>query len=243
MKNRFLLAAAAIWLLVSQGASLATPPTVNLQLFPNGDGNSQVPLTAIGCPASITTGALVTTCFPNFDAAGSPFFDTQSINPTYSVSVTFTPAATPTDVLTIAGSSSKIIRIKQVAVSGIATTAGNASVFFNRNSAADGGGSSTAPTLTTWDTINPAPTATVALYSANPTTPALLGTLQTQKVSLPLVSTASAGTSNFPGSTAAGSLPDVVLRGGQQFSVNFGGQTMPAGTQLNVTIFWQETNS
>ena len=75
-----------------------------------------------------------------------------------------------TDVFTITGSASKIIRVLELRVSGYQTTAGVINLHVIKRSAANSGGTATTQTATPHDSNNAAATATVQAYSVNPTT-------------------------------------------------------------------------
>src|SRR5580658_7995356 len=105
-------------------------------------------------------------CTPTFSQNGI-----QSFTSTYKYSsLGNTPAAATTDIFTIAGSASKIIRVTKIVIGGANSSA---AAQFNpvivRRSAVDTGGTSTAPTAMARDTLNTGATAVLALYTANPT--------------------------------------------------------------------------
>ncbi|MEI6439061.1 MAG: hypothetical protein WCO83_02540 [Alphaproteobacteria bacterium] len=79
-------------------------------------------------------------------------------------------AASPTDVILIQGSASKLIRLRSIVIN-CATSGSNstAPVKITRRSTANTGGTFAAQTVGKHDTSDPAPTAGVSLYSANPT--------------------------------------------------------------------------
>lgn len=82
----------------------------------------------------------------------------------------FVPAANATDILTIQGSpSGKIARIRQIIVTGTATSAQNINVLLTRRTTANTGGTFTVQTLVPRDNTDNAPTCVVNLYTANPT--------------------------------------------------------------------------
>lgn len=153
-----------------------------------------------------------------------------------------TPAATPTDVLTITGSVTKTVRIKRIAVSGLATTAGQMPVTLIRRSAANTGGTSTAPTPIKHDTNDAAGTAALALYSANPTTlGTTVGNLGAKRLFLN-VSTAQEDQVVWDFSTRQDKA--LVLRGTSDIlAINLGGATVPTGGVLDFEIEYEEDNS
>lgn len=89
---------------------------------------------------------------------------------TYTAAGTVVPVTGATDLVTIIGSASKLVRLLRVIFSGtILTTAINGSVSMIKRSAADTGGTSTAPTIVPLDSSNTPATAVLAAYTANPT--------------------------------------------------------------------------
>jgi hypothetical protein len=65
----------------------------------------------------------------------------EKVIPSFAVAgVGITPAATPTDLLTITGSATRTVHIRRITVSGLATTAGTMDVSLVRRSTADAGG-------------------------------------------------------------------------------------------------------
>lgn len=95
--------------------------------------------------------------------------DTTGLKATYGVTVPLTAvAATPTDMFCLVGSGSKTVKV----IGGTGSTNGGASVPSPNNwvkrSAANTGGTTTSPTIVSFDSSNAAATATVLLYSTNP---------------------------------------------------------------------------
>lgn len=169
----------------------------------------------------------------------------QSFVHTYKVSLSNQAvAATPTDILTITGSSTKTLRITKIVLAGGSTAAGSIQTAVIRRGALDTGGTATNPAIAARDTHN----ATllggiVTLYSANPTlgstAGAGAGTLDTCRLFL---------------NTATGASPDVcaftyginndqltVIRGAtDQIAVNLQGSTLPAGTTIDIDVEYTE---
>jgi hypothetical protein len=81
----------------------------------------------------------------------------------------FTAATTATDIFTIQGSATKIIRILRVEIYVTQTTAAAGNIFLIKRSAANTGGTSVAATRAPFDSVSAAATATVQHYTANPT--------------------------------------------------------------------------
>ena len=79
-----------------------------------------------------------------------------------------TPVATSTDVVVLSGSASKVIRVTKVSIVGTATAASIYDHYLIKRTAANTGGTSTSPTPAKSDSNDPSASATLKLYSANP---------------------------------------------------------------------------
>ena len=149
-----------------------------------------------------------------------------------------TPAATPTDIFTITGSASKTIRITKIVVSGLATTAGQLNPLLVRRSAANTGGTSTAPTPLKRDTNDAAASATLALYTANPTVGTAVGTLDSCRLFLALA-TATPYACRFEFGVNNDKM--LILRGTSDIlAINFAGAAVPAGGIVDIDVEWVE---
>src|SRR5216684_7916632 len=95
--------------------------------------------------------------------------NTPLYDPGYRYAVVgITPAATPTDVLVIQGAAGIVTRIKSIKLNGVATANGNMPVQLIRRSAANTGGTSTAPVPGKVDSGDAAAaTSVLSQYSAN----------------------------------------------------------------------------
>lgn len=184
----------------------------------------------------------------NFDVAKSSVGITgvaavshESLKPTYSVCSTgFTPAATATDFWTLYGSGTKTVRLIRIKIFGFATALANVDISLIRRSAVNTSGTSFAPTILTNDTNNTAVSATVALYSVNPTPGTTVGTVEAGKLNL-----GSAGlTGNLTFEFGLRNDQQCVLRGTTQgFALNWGGAAVPSGTSLIICAEWTEDAS
>ncbi len=159
----------------------------------------------------------------------------------YTLAGIVTPAATPTDVITIAGSASKVVRVVRAAIYPVATAAGIVPALLLRRSTANSGGTSSSPTIGQHATADNAPTAVVKVYTANPaglgTLVANLGAKQTSIVTsggyLPL---------EFDGvRDGAGALKPYVLVGTTDIlAINGNGATLLAGETWGYEVSWTE---
>jgi len=171
--------------------------------------------------------------------------------PTFAVSNTFTPAATPTDLVTIFGSASKTIRVIKFEIITTNTAAGSQTYSLIKRSAVNTTGTFVAGTVVSLDSTDGiSSTATnVGHYTANASAlGAAIGTLITKRVASPVL---------VPGSFA-GVMPDagidliaslvsnglnkpITLSGtGQGLCLNFGGAALVAGQVHAYNIVWTE---
>src|SRR6266566_2868842 len=93
-----------------------------------------------------------------------------STKATYTVLITATaPYATPTDWVVLRGSASKVVTVVRTSFVGFATAATNILFTYKMHSVANTAGTSTTPAIIQRDSADPAPTASILLYSAAPT--------------------------------------------------------------------------
>lgn len=159
----------------------------------------------------------------------------------YSVVGYSTIAANPTDVFTINGSASKVIRIRQIQISGYATSASSTQLNIIRRSTANTGGTATNPTPGKRDTNDDTATATLSFYSVNPTgLGTSAGTIDGGRLGLVAATGASQiDRMNFQYGWLNEKAP--VLRGATDIlALNFGGVAMAAGAVLDIAIWWTE---
>ena len=163
---------------------------------------------------------------------------------TYMASFQITPAASGTDLFTLNGAANVNTRINDLRCDGTATAIGAGYLFGLTRSTADTGGTSTAPTAVPIDPNDPAATATLALYSANPTVGALVGNVWEGTLVYTPVATTTIGTSPIEmkfGSAVDASTEGLTLRtAAQGFALNSGGVSQPSGAKVNCSIVWSE---
>lgn len=169
--------------------------------------------------------------------------------PTYSASgVAMVPAASATDFFCLNGSTSKTISVKLIIVGGTAGTAITTPVLVNLNHSLDTGGTANTglalPVAAPMNANDPASTASLTSYSANPTvndaTPALLGVITpTFQVTT---------TANIESVYEAPTQIDPLAKGWdippagtvvKQLCLNLNGKTVTSGV-VNVTFYWTE---
>lgn len=163
-------------------------------------------------------------------------------NQTYRVVVNdFTPAATATDVLVIHGSATKTIRITHIEVTADATGAAVIDLYAYKRTAANTGGTSTLRSAIPMDTANTAATATVSLYTANPSALGAGAMIAGEHYEIP----ATTGNTyfsppwilHFQGRNAQA----VVLHGAaESLAISLNGATLPSGLSMYLTVEWTE---
>ena len=203
---------------------------------------------AASIAAIATDSALVVSLSPNSPLpTGTNAIGTVNVAPstapsTYAASTNgLVLAASATDVFTITGSASKTIRVTKVMFNAIQTTAAQVGVVLLRRSTANTGGTSTAPTAVNYDTANAAATATVAAYTANPTTTGtLVGNLYVQRVFVPGAATASDAQGLSETFGDFGQQPFVLRGAAQQLAINLAGVSVVGGS-ANITVEWTES--
>lgn len=158
---------------------------------------------------------------------------------TYAASATVATAAAATDVFVMTGSATKTIRITNFYVSMTATAATTVIGSLIRRSAANTGGTSTAPAAVTYDTNNAAATATVAAYTANPTA---LGAAVGSSIAVLKIAANTTATVGNDITLDFGDRPAqaIVLRGTSQLlALNFNATTVTGGS-ASISIEWTE---
>jgi hypothetical protein len=162
---------------------------------------------------------------------------------TYSACVIgLVPGATPQDIFTITGSSSKTIRVLRLDVTGQATAAQPLDVVILKRSTANSAGTSSAVTAVPHDS-NDTATATVLSYTVNPTAGTLVGNLRASKLTLGIKTAATTDINADHFTEFFGNRPGkaVVLRGtAQVLAVNLNGITAISGWVFNINIEWSE---
>lgn len=182
---------------------------------------------------------------PLVAAAGAPgvlAVSQESQKATYSVAgANLALAATPTDVLTLAGSASKTVRLRRLTLFGLATAAGLLDVLLIRRSAVNTGGASAAVPGQKRDINDAAATAVFSQYTANPAgLGAAVGTVETGKLNFPLAG----GVSPLVFDFVANAGKPLVLRGvADILAVNLNGGALPVGVAFSYSAVWEEDNS
>jgi hypothetical protein len=162
--------------------------------------------------------------------------------PTYSAAKQgLVPVATPTDVWTIIGSASKIVRVLriEIVVTSTAATGAAIDVLLLRRSTADTGGTSSTTAFIPHDSLDPAATAVFTTYTANPTLGSIIGVALRATKIMPTLATSTA--TDFPlpdrASWDFGSRPGkgIVLRGAADtLAINLNSVSLAAGASMNI---------
>ena len=158
---------------------------------------------------------------------------------TYSAGFTgLVPAASATDVVCLAGSATKTVKVTKIVLGGTAGTLVTLPVLLTKKATADSGGTAAGTTANPANTITPLdsqfPTATAVpiSYTANPTINAAGTILAARTLTLPVTS---AGVASIPtvwdfGAGNSNLLSPIVLRGAaQQICLNFSAVSVSSG--------------
>lgn len=154
--------------------------------------------------------------------------------------------ATPTDLMVLKGSATKIVRVFTFTMWLAATASTLQEAFFIKRSAANTGGTASQPTVNKPDSNDPAATAVLDLYSAIPASLGAGVTLVSQKsliTTLTAAPTAFGVTNGFNISAIATGKP-ITLRGvSESLAFNWGGAALPAGFVANYIATWTESDT
>ena len=170
---------------------------------------------------------------------------------TYMAVGSFTPAATPTDLITITGSATKVVRVVSIKVATTNTAAGSQEFTLVKRSTLDTTGTFVPATRVPIDSSAGPATSTVGHYTANPGgLGTSVGTIVQKRVASPAVIPAS-----FAGIVQDASMelldlqdtinavddPAIKLCGAlENLAVNFAGAALVAGQTHLYTVIWTE---
>jgi hypothetical protein len=163
-------------------------------------------------------------------------------NQTYRVVVAdFSPASAATDVLVIQGSATKTIRITHIEVTADATVAAVIGLYEYKRIAANTGGTSTLQTAIPMDSTNSAATATVSLYTANPSALGSGALIAAELYELPAVAGNSSISPPWVLPFEGRNTQAAVLHGAaESLAFSLKGATLPAGLSVHITVEWTE---
>lgn len=163
----------------------------------------------------------------------------ESSKATYSAVIAdFVPAATATDFFTLTGVNGKIITVTNIRMSGSATASTYQGMYLYKRTTLNTGGTSSATPIAKHDSQDVNASGVVLQYTANP---ASLGTgvlTRADHLGLPA---AAAGTVELIWDFGNRAAKGIKLNSSTESAcLNFAGATVPAGTNLHVTIEWTE---
>jgi hypothetical protein len=165
-------------------------------------------------------------------------YDLDGNLPTYSASAVWVAPGNAQDVFTITGSSTRIIRIKEIFFIMTATAGSNSTAKLIKRSTANTGGTSGTPVVVSFDSQFAAATAVVRNYTANPTAGTTVGDLLTRTIYVSgggTVASVPLTLSYSPDATSP-----IVLRGtGEVLSVNLNGVSF-GGNSCRAYVIWTE---
>lgn len=170
---------------------------------------------------------------------------TESTINTYSATaIGLVPAATATDIACISGSSSRVIRVLAIRISGSTGTAISTPVVITKRVTLNTGGTAATgnalPVPYAVDPTDAAPTATTTAYTANPTiTDTTPGFIDAAVASFALTTTTGGAPLQFNWLTHIYNEPPTLRTATQQVCVNLNGATIATGL-LAVSLLWTE---
>jgi len=184
---------------------------------------------------------------PDGDSSFILIRSSEHRKPTFRYAGTFTPVATPTDVLMIKGSATKTLRVKSIILGGVATGNGNMIATLLRRSTqftTQGTAVFNAVTAGAHDTTDGAATGVVAtIGTANITSlGTLVGNLGQRRLFMPTTATGTPNPLSWDFATHQDKA--LILRGVADFVfVNLNGGAVPAGGVIDYEIEIEEDAS
>jgi hypothetical protein len=149
-------------------------------------------------------------------------------------------AALATDIFTISGSATKIIKLRDLQITGLQSLASTVDILIVKRSTADSGGTSTTITGIPVNSNNAAATAVVKAYTANPTLGALVGNIIATKVFI------SDNSKSFTAPSDKSFLdvnslwqPIILNNNNETIAINLNGVTI-TGSSIDISIIWTE---
>ena len=179
------------------------------------------------------TGNVVVGSFSSAQSVAS-----EGVRATYSyASITNTPAATPTDILTLTATTLPL-RVSRVEIGGQASTAGVLPIRIGLRSSPDLTGTSSAPTGVAHNANDQAATGSLKLYTANPgTLGTLVGYLRQAQVFL---NVATAAADRMVWDFGIRNEKAILVPVGYTFFINGVAATVPSGGTVDLCITWEE---
>jgi hypothetical protein len=164
---------------------------------------------------------------------------------TYCASITGLVTATnATDIFTITGSATKVVRVVRTRITGTQSTQGWQDVLLIKRSSANSAGTSTTQTAVPNDSADAAASAVVRAYTANPTLGAVVGTMKSQQLFVPIQAPGGAGAAGavdyLEWTFGSGPYKALVLRGVAETAALSLNTTTLTGSDFNIEIEWTE---
>lgn len=172
---------------------------------------------------------------------GTTLTSSESQRDTYSiVTPLFTPAATPTCIFSLQGSSTRVVAIKRCYVNSSGNTNGLMNLYVYKRTAANTGGTtvSLVSSVAKYDTNSPtASIASLVYYTANPSALGAGKAVFGDNLQF--------GTSGQPVTaeiefSRANDMPPRLKDNTEYFTLNLNGGTVPTGGQIFITVVWEE---
>lgn len=182
-----------------------------------------------------------------YDAAG--LVQANNSKQTFYASASFTPAATPTDLVTIFGSATKIVKVWSLLFGTANTAAGSQILLLIKRSAVNTTGTFVAATAVPGVTGDAATATSFGHYTANAgALGTAIGTVSTRKIASPVVTPAtfagivqSAEFEMIPQTTLQTVAKPITLTGiAEGLAVNFNGAALVSGQIHHYGIIWTE---
>lgn len=187
-------------------------------------------------------GGIVKTGSDNTLYAPQIFSPSDGYRATYGASIVKLAVATSANVIfTLTGSATKIIRVTRIELSGTcATTAKDINFFIAKYStAATSGTTGTAPTIFPYDSASAAATATIAVYTADPTAGTSVGNICSGNLFM-AVTGGTTATGLYTVEFGRRPSQAVVLRGTtQQIGISLNGENT-ATSVIDIAVEWTE---
>lgn len=118
-------------------------------------------------------------------SSNTPMFTIANTNiPTYRAAIASFGNSSAGDVFCINGSATKVVKVKNIRVTAVASQGIADDITLIRRSAADTGGTPTSVSLIKNDTLNASPTASVTAYATAPSTSGTAGVVGSQVISI-----------------------------------------------------------
>lgn len=181
---------------------------------------------------------------PIIPANGRLVYPSSPPNHTFSVvSALFGPPATPTDICTLQGSATKLIKIYKIRLSNTQTTTGINNWFIVKRSAVDNGGTSVSLTPVAMDSSEISPTGVPKYWSAVPASlGAAVGTVSQRLIPAPAPASNAVAFYEFDYSPVTGGKAITLRSAAETVAVNFNGAALPTGLSTECEFLWTEEN-